>query len=79
MIDGQTKVIAQVIQERRMQDRQWGGSHHDDSHDLIDWIQYMGYQATHIKSGDPKYRERLIKIAALAVAAIESLDRKAQP
>ena len=74
MTDPQVKVIAQVIQERKNQDRQWGGPDHDDSHNLGDWMSYFEYQFTSM--GEDNARQRLIKIAALAVAAVESIDRK---
>ena len=75
-MDAQTKVIAQVIQERRMQDRQWGGAAHDDQHSNFDWFRFIDYQWGQMNNENR--RERLIKIAALAVAAVESLDRKTE-
>jgi hypothetical protein len=75
-MDGQVKVIAQVIQERRMQDRQWGGADHDDTHTHIEWLNYIHYQQNRALNKD-KRRDAMIKIAALAVAALESIDRKA--
>jgi len=74
-MDPQIKVIAQVIQERRMQDRQWGGAEHDDQHSNFDWFRFIDYQWG--RMNNENRRECLIKIAALAVAAVESLDRKA--
>ena len=78
-LSNDVKVIAAVITERKRQDMQWGGPDHDDTHSAGDWLRYMGQQATKITCGRTQghnVRECFIKIAALAVAAVESLDRK---
>lgn len=70
-------IYDEVNAERAKQDEQWGGSKHDDAHELLDWVAYMEhqlYRATTAET-DAEWRERLIKVAALAVAAVESLDR----
>ena len=74
------KVLRDVLDERRRQDAQWGGPEHDDEHVASDWLTYIRHQADHAKvqarvDNPAGYRERLVKIAALAVAAIESHDR----
>jgi hypothetical protein len=76
-MDGQVKVIAQVIQERKHQDRQWGGAAHDDTHSVLEWGSYICYQEAKLggQISVREARERFIKIAALAVAAVESIDR----
>ena len=75
-----TKIFAEIVEERHKQDAQWGGPDHDDSHDDVDWIRYIEYQLSSISAyPDPITRERYLKVAALAVAAISSLDRKALP
>jgi hypothetical protein len=73
-MDEQSKVLADVARERDYQDRQWAGAEHDDAHTDNDWWQYICYQYVHRMRSSP--RERFIKIAALAVAAVESIDRK---
>jgi len=78
-MDPQVKVIAEVIQERKNQDRQWGGPAHDDAHAEYDWVCYIDRQAGLIHSerdSASSVRSRFIKIAALAVAAVESIDRR---
>ena len=85
-------VYTEVVNERRRQDEQWGGPEHDDTHALRDWKSYIEYQSKCLltkrvyESSEfkgarieptPEFRERLIKIAALAIAAVESYDRKA--
>lgn len=70
-------VMMHVAHERGMQDGQWGGAEHDDTHDAKDWRRFIDKQMLlmHTNGGE---RERFIKIAALAVAAVESIDRKAR-
>jgi hypothetical protein len=72
-------VISEVKMERKAQIIQWGGAAHDDEHDNGDWLMYIAKQweaANKLGSTPQQYRMRLIKIAALAIAAAESLDRK---
>jgi len=70
------KVMGDVLAERTFQDEQWGGPEHDDGHTLADWRDYIVKQADRsVSSCDA--RACLVKVAALALAAIESLDRKA--
>lgn len=76
-----SKVIDDILAERAAQDAQWGGPAHDDEHSMIDWLNYISYQLRHAGYAAydeviPAYRQRLVKTAALAAAAIESLDRK---
>lgn len=73
-----SKAYDSIQQERRAQDAQWGGPSHDDTHMTGDWFTYILYQvdrARYPKDID-EVRERLVKIGALAVAAIDSIDRK---
>jgi hypothetical protein len=73
-------VIADVIAERKRQDEQWGGPAHDDLHDAGDWGAYIRHQLKRlvgVNYAESFARERFIKIAALGMAAAESLTRKA--
>lgn len=70
------EVVNEVRLERQKQDAQWGGATHDDQHADRDWLGYIHYQVGAAYMQPERLRERLIKIAALSVAAIESLDRK---
>ena len=74
----QQVVLNQIIAERRRQDSQWGGAGHDDEHGPSDWLGFLKEHrdraAKTVKDSDA-YRHRLVVIAALAVAAIESHDR----
>ena len=72
-----------VLQERDEQDKQWGGSAHDDKHELHDWVHYIqkqadgvSYQTIFPEVNVDNVRRHYVKIAALALAAIESIDRK---
>lgn len=67
-------VYQEVQVERRRQNAQWGGASHDDQHFISNWRTYIrdfleGHRG-------PDYRSRMIAIAALAIAAVESWDRK---
>ena len=64
--------IIEVLGERVLQDNQWGGTAHDDLHNHKDWRSYIRYQLR----ADGPFEKRLIKVAALAMAAFESNRRK---
>lgn len=70
-----------ISRERERQDQQWGGPAHDDTHDAPEWLGLIYNQivsANHAGAEvyDPsQVRARLVKIAALAVAGIQSIDR----
>jgi hypothetical protein len=72
------EVLAEVARERQAQDKEWGGPVHDDNeHGPSDWMAFIrdkGNKALEART-DEEYRKRLVQIAALAVAAVESLDR----
>jgi hypothetical protein len=75
----QTIAEADIRAERERQDKQWGGPAHDDEHTTGDFIGYVQRQCNlaSLQLGEPAVsRSRFVKIAALAVAAIESIDRK---
>lgn len=75
------KVLHDVSTERIRQDQKWGGSENDDRWDALDWYEmiadYNGWarRMATMNSFD-KARNRYVQIAALAVAAVEALDRK---
>ena len=66
-------VLLEIIEERRRQDKQWGGPKHDDEHSANDWRDFLREHIKKSCSGD--YRYQMIRVAALAIAAIESHDR----
>ena len=65
-------VIEEVVTERARQDAKWGGPAHDDQHTPAEFAGFirdrLGYSPT---------RKDFVQIAALAVAAVESMDRRA--
>lgn len=74
--------IQSVLEERRRQDAQWGGPEHDDAHDIEDWFVFIDRQLDaareligNLDGSDADLRARFVKIAALAVAACEVMDR----
>lgn len=72
----QCEIASEIMLERCRQNAQWGGADHDDTHGAMDWARYLDYQLCKISAyPDPETRRRYVKIAALAMAAIESLDR----
>lgn len=76
------EILERIVAERAQQDEQWGGPSHDDLHDLGDWteliMQFCERADEDITDWNhPGYRDKMIKIAALAVAAIQSLERRA--
>ena len=75
------RIYDEIETERLRQDAQWGGPAHDDGHPPNVWRHLLfnfSKQLLRPRSFKPApdYRQRLIKIAALAVAAAEVWDRK---
>lgn len=70
------KTIISINDERESQDKQWGGPKHDDTHDPVHFLRYIQHQIDKVTKENMNSRSRLVKIAALAVAGIESMDRK---
>ena len=72
----------ELIAERRRQDAQWGGPEHDDEHAPLDWTDFIrkfceNANAAFVLNQPPaEYERRLIQVAALAIAAIQSSRRK---
>lgn len=70
-----------VAHERKRQNEKWGGPSNDDRWTPFDWHEmiadYNGWARRMMCMNNPeKARNRYIQIAALAVAAVEALDRK---
>lgn len=81
-------LFVEISEERSAQDAQWGGEPHDDGHAPTEWFGFIENQIARAKQAlteqsqdneDPDTyritRVRLMRIAALAVAGIESIDR----
>lgn len=74
-------VLAEIQTERDRQDSKWGGENHDDGHSVGFWVQlikdYAGWARVMAGMGNiAKTRRRLIQVATIAVAAVQSIDRK---
>ncbi len=70
----------EIEQERYRQDKQWGGSNHDDKHGENDWLvilmRHLGLAANDEAEEVPeRFRRQLVRVAAIALAALESYDR----
>jgi hypothetical protein len=75
---GRAALYELVDRERANQDAQWGGPAHDDTHRLADWLKFIRKQVDAADLDASKgfvARPRLVKVAALAIAAIEAADR----
>jgi hypothetical protein len=72
-------IYREITAERAKQDRIWGGPDHDRLHTSNDWIAYI---TKHVGGAvfwpwtPEKFRQQMIVVAALSVAAIEWLDLK---
>lgn len=78
--DATNSVIDDVKNERVRQFEKWDGVFSDDNYTPGDWYALIkDYNCWARRMGcmgsTDKYRRRLIQIAALAVAAVEALDR----
>lgn len=73
-------LLAEVAEERMRQDGKWGGPAHDDQRSTAEFVQliedYAGWARTMAGMRSPEKAERrLIQVAALALAAVESSRR----
>lgn len=79
-------VLDVIVRERERQDKRWG----EQNHDPFLWMTILGeeygeackaalesrFGGGHERENGPEeYREELIQVAAVAIAAIECLDR----
>lgn len=74
-------VFEDIRKERKRQRERWGGAEHDDQHTWKDWSYILAEQlfdaARRAEDHNPEgWRRQLVQMAAVAVAAIESYDRK---
>lgn len=69
-------VLHEVWTERERQDIKWGGSDHDDEHSMDEWRQLIQGRIKRVPLTRYDDRRLLIEVAALAVAAIQTLERQ---
>lgn len=68
--------MAEVIKERVRQDSKWGEQNHDLNKWLVIEMEELGEAARAAFEDDySNYREEMIQVAAVAIAAVESYDR----
>jgi hypothetical protein len=71
------EIFVEIENERAYQDKKWGFAF-DDKNTINDWAAYIGiYTAKAVAMGIPaaEQRTQLLKVASLAIAAIETFDR----
>lgn len=81
----QSAAIIEIILERQRQDEKHGDASHDDGHFDYEWQNFIrervdrlvhDFRRNDVSVSDTDFRKEMVEIAALAVAAIESYDRK---
>jgi hypothetical protein len=75
------KILDDIKEERKYQDIKWG-LEFDKKNTANDWATYINTYASNasvMPTGSEEYRKLMIKVAALAVAAIELHDDKLMP
>ncbi|MGX0136330.1 hypothetical protein [Cupriavidus metallidurans] len=83
---GEALAVCAALLERTTQNIQWGGQEHDDQHSSADWVHFIqkqtiaamneGYMHVMVNYNLPAVQDRMRKIAALALAAWGSLNRR---
>ena len=76
----QIDIETEVLHERSRQDEKWG----EQNHKPIVWAAILGEEQGEIckatlENRTDEYRQELIQLAAVAIAAIECLDRLSAP
>ncbi len=75
----QQGIYDEIRDERDRQDKKWGGPSHDDNHSINDFIAFI---AKHAGMASDSFavtrRKQMIRVAALAVAAIQKIDRECE-
>lgn len=78
-------ILNAIAAERDYQTRRWGVEADDTKNEPNDWVAYISHHATRWFSGGfapydfgtvEAFRAQMVKVAALAIAAIESIDRQ---
>lgn len=70
------EVLHDVFVERSRQIIKYGGADHDDRHTMDEWRELITGHCGRVPLTRQDDRRLLIEVAALAVAAVEALDRK---
>lgn len=84
-LDFRTPILNEIADERTYQEGRWGNNADDELNEPNDFIAYMNAYSTRWFPGGfapytpetvDAFRKSMIKTAAIAVAAVESLDRQ---
>ena len=67
-------VFDEIVRERMAQDEKYGGSDHDMEHSEWDWRHFV--QTHNERAMDLNFRKQMIRVAALAIAAVQAHDLK---
>ena len=71
-------IVIAAACERLAQDEKYGGPDHDDDHTPLEWSDFISDHAERGSGYDLKdrgFRRQMVRVIALAVAAIEASDR----
>lgn len=72
------RVYAEISAERSRQDLEHGGPEHDDGHTQDEWAWMIGdHTQRSLHNHGRNFRQQMVRVAALALAAVESQDRDA--
>ena len=76
----QADVLNQIKAERDYQDRKWGGEFNDDCWSATDWSAFIekyhaAAKVAAINGQVEEYKKQMVKVAALAAAAVEAAMR----
>ena len=77
-------IIDEILAERKYQQERWGNEADDTLSTPWMWVSYITQYATRWMAGTfdiptpvaDSFRTHMVKVAAIAVAAIESIDRQ---
>lgn len=72
-------IYDEIREEEELGNTKWGGPEHDDSHTAQEWVGLICKHLGRTLIGDLAQmlsRHQLIRVAALAVAAIRWIDRR---
>lgn len=81
---GTDEILSQVKEERDYQNMKWGNEADDTLNTPYSWLTWINMTGTKWACGSHQFnkhmtddfRKRMIQVAALAVAAVESIDRQ---
>lgn len=73
------KLYAEISAERQRQDLEHGGPEHDDGHTQDEWSWMISdHNQRALQNGGREFRKQMVRVAALAIAAVEAHDREAR-